>query len=138
MSDLARTVVSWFDSHALQVDDCLDEKVDWFRALPFIFMHLTPLLIFLCGFSLAALAVCFLSYFIRMFSITAFYHRYFSHKTFKTNRFIHTVFAFLGSSTTQRGPLWWASHHRRHHSRSDTVNDVHSPVTRSLIFSHMG
>ncbi|MCM8533622.1 MAG: acyl-CoA desaturase [Lentisphaeraceae bacterium] len=138
MNSTFKLVVSWFDSHALEVKEDIEEKVDWFRALPFILMHLTPLLIFLCGFSWAAIAVCFVSYFIRMFAITAFYHRYFSHKTFKTGRVVHTIFAFLGSSTTQRGPLWWASHHRKHHSRSDTEQDVHSPVTKSFLFSHMG
>lgn len=134
----AKVVVSWFDSHALTNEDCLEEKVDWFRAFPFILIHLTPLLIYFCGFSWTAVAVCLGSYLLRMFAITGFYHRYFSHKTFKTNRVVHTVFAFLGSATTQRGPLWWASHHRRHHSHSDEEDDVHSPITKSFLFSHMG
>lgn len=138
MQKVSRIVISWFDSHALKQDDCLEEKVDWFRAMPFILIHLTPIMAFFCGISWTALTVCFLSYFLRMFAITGFYHRYFSHKTFKANRIIHTIFAFLGSSTTQRGPLWWASHHRRHHSCSDTEEDAHSPVTKSFIFSHMG
>ncbi len=138
MQKISRIVISWFDSHALKHDDCVEEKVDWLRALPFVLIHLTPLLAIYCGFSWTAVLVCFLSYFIRMFAITGFYHRYFSHKTFKTNRIVHTIFAFLGSSTTQRGPLWWASHHRRHHSCSDTEEDAHSPVTKSFIFSHMG
>ncbi|MCM8527134.1 MAG: acyl-CoA desaturase [Lentisphaeraceae bacterium] len=138
MSRAARIFISWFDSHVFKESDTLEEKVDWFRALPFFLMHLTPLLIYFCGFSWTALTVCLLSYLIRMFAITAFYHRYFSHKTFKTSRVVHAIFAFLGSSTTQRGPLWWASHHRRHHSRSDEEDDVHSPVTKSFWFSHMG
>ena len=96
------------------------------------------MLIYFCGFSWTAVFVCAGSYFIRMFAITAFYHRYFSHKTFRTSRWMHALFAFLGSSTTQRGPLWWASHHRRHHSHSDSEQDVHSPVKKSFIFSHMG
>ena len=119
MSKAARIVVSWFDSHAYNKEEVLDEKIDWLRAFPFILMHLTPLLIIYCGFSWTALIVCIGSYLVRMFAITGFYHRYFSHKTFKTGRVVHAIFAFLGSSTTQRGPLWWASHHRRHHSRSD-------------------
>ena len=75
MSALTRKVISWFDSHALEVNECEEERVDWFRALPFILMHLSPLLIYFCGFSWTALAVCFISYFIRMFAITGFYHR---------------------------------------------------------------
>ncbi|MCH2204770.1 MAG: acyl-CoA desaturase [Lentisphaerales bacterium] len=138
MKQLTQKMISWFDSHALEVDEGIEEKVDWFRALPFVVMHLSPLLIYFCGFSWTALIVCLLSYLVRMFAITGFYHRYFSHKTFKTSRFVHTLFAFLGSSSTQRGPLWWASHHRRHHSSSDTERDVHSPVMKSFLFSHMG
>ena len=138
MNRAAKVVISWFDSHALQSDDCQEEKIDWARMMPFALMHLTPLLIYFCGFSWTALVACVLSYLLRMFAITGFYHRYFSHKTFKTNRVVHTVFAFLGSSTTQRGPLWWASHHRRHHNYSDTENDAHSPVTKKFLWSHMG
>jgi stearoyl-CoA desaturase (delta-9 desaturase) len=73
-----------------------------------------------------------------MFAITAFYHRYFSHKSFKTNRVWQFVFAVLGNSATQRGPLWWAAHHRKHHKHSDEEADLHSPVKHGFWWSHMG
>jgi stearoyl-CoA desaturase (delta-9 desaturase) len=38
----------------------------------------------------------------------------------------------------QKGPLWWAAHHRHHHLYSDTGNDVHSPYVPSLWWSHLG
>jgi stearoyl-CoA desaturase (delta-9 desaturase) len=71
-----------------------------------------------------------------MFSITAFYHRYFSHRTFKTSRIVQFIGAFTACSSGQRGPLWWAAHHRRHHKHSDTDEDVHSPHTRGIFWSH--
>ncbi|HDZ16046.1 MAG TPA: acyl-CoA desaturase, partial [Methylophaga aminisulfidivorans] len=74
---------------------------------------------------------------IRMFAITAFYHRYFAHKSFETSRFCQFLFAVIGASATQRGPLWWAAHHRYHHRHADTDNDPHSPK-RGFIWSHMG
>lgn len=71
-----------------------------------------------------------------MFAITAFYHRYFSHRAFKTNRVVQFIGAFVACSSAQRGPLWWAAHHRRHHRHSDTEKDMHSPNSNSLFWSH--
>jgi stearoyl-CoA desaturase (delta-9 desaturase) len=38
----------------------------------------------------------------------------------------------------QRGPLWWASHHRNHHRHADTALDPHSPRLVGFLRSHMG
>jgi stearoyl-CoA desaturase (delta-9 desaturase) len=77
-------------------------------------------------------------YAIRMFAITGFYHRYFSHKTFKTSRLMQFIFAVIGASAVQRGPIWWAAHHREHHMHSDTIHDKHSPKAHSFFWSHTG
>ncbi|MEY2977208.1 MAG: acyl-CoA desaturase [Prochlorotrichaceae cyanobacterium] len=82
--------------------------------------------------------VCFALYFIRMFAITGGYHRYFSHRTYKTSRWFQFILAFIAETSSQKGALWWASHHRTHHKESDTVNDVHSPIRRSFWYSHIG
>jgi stearoyl-CoA desaturase (delta-9 desaturase) len=73
-----------------------------------------------------------------MFAITGFYHRYFSHRTFKTSRVGQFIFALLGAAAVQRGPIWWAAHHRHHHAHSDQDNDVHSPVKQGFWRAHMG
>ena len=73
-----------------------------------------------------------------MFAITGFYHRYFSHRSYKTSRAGQLVFAVVGATAVQRGPLWWASHHRLHHQRSDEPADVHSPAQHGFIWSHIG
>jgi stearoyl-CoA desaturase (delta-9 desaturase) len=73
-----------------------------------------------------------------MFAITGFYHRYFSHRSFRTSRAAQFAFALLGASAVQRGPIWWAAHHRHHHAYSDRPEDVHSPVQRGFLWSHMG
>jgi len=41
-------------------------------------------------------------------------------------------------TSTQKGPLWWASHHRRHHKYSDQPEDIHSPRQRGFLWSHFG
>ena len=73
-----------------------------------------------------------------MFGITAGYHRYFSHRAYKTSRWFQFVLAWLGCSATQKGPLWWAANHRSHHKHSDTEQDPHSPVRHGVIWSHIG
>jgi len=73
-----------------------------------------------------------------MFAITGFYHRYFSHKSFQTSRLGQFIFAVIGASAVQRGPLWWAGHHREHHMHSDSEQDAHSPMQHGFFWSHIG
>ncbi len=113
-------------------------SVDWIRGIPFAMFHLMCLGILLVGWSPVAVAVCIALYFVRMFFITGFYHRYFSHRTFKANRFMQLVLALAGTSCVQKGPLWWAAHHRIHHKYSDDPEDPHSPDQHGLFWSHIG
>ena len=90
------------------------------------------------GVSKTALLVAVALYLVRMFAVTAFYHRYFAHRTFRTSRALQFVFAVIAATSVQRGPLWWAAHHRNHHLYADTVRDPHSPNLRGFFWSHMG
>jgi stearoyl-CoA desaturase (Delta-9 desaturase) len=90
------------------------------------------------GFSWSGLGLAVASYFIRMFVVTAGYHRYFSHRAFKTSRAFQFVLALGAQSAAQRGVLWWAGHHRNHHKHSDTERDVHSAKLRGFWYSHLG
>jgi stearoyl-CoA desaturase (delta-9 desaturase) len=112
-------------------------RVSLLRALPFISFHIIALCVFLVGFSWVALVACLALYLVRMFIITGFYHRYFSHRTFTTSRPVQAIAAFLGTTCAQRGPIWWAAHHRDHHRHSDEPPDLHSPVQHGLEHSHM-
>lgn len=114
------------------------KQIDWARTVPFILIHLSCLFVFFVNATKIAIGVAFFLYFFRLFAICAFYHRYFSHKAFKTNRFWQFIFAALAGMAGQRGPLWWASHHRQHHMVSDTPADVHSPVQHGFWWSHVG
>ena len=111
---------------------------DWMRVLPFAGLHLACGAVIWVGFSPVALGVAVALYLVRMFAITAGYHRYFSHRAFKTSRLGQLAFALVGASSAQRGPLWWAAHHRVHHQFSDEDGDVHSPKMKGLFYSHMG
>ena len=132
-----KTIVAWFDSNANIAVDNNPEKIEFLRILPFILLHLACFTVFFVGFSATALIIAVMLYALRMFAITGFYHRYFAHKAFKTSRFVQFIFAFLAASSAQRGPLWWASHHRHHHANSDKPEDSHSPVQRGFFWSHI-
>jgi stearoyl-CoA desaturase (delta-9 desaturase) len=132
-------VVNWFDtSKVIDASSDAANKIDWLRVVPFIGVHLMCFGVIWVGFSWFALWVALGLYLIRMFAITAFYHRYFSHKTFKTSRLMQFAFAMIGASAVQRGPLWWAAHHRNHHRHSDQPEDLHSPRQHGFWRAHMG
>jgi stearoyl-CoA desaturase (delta-9 desaturase) len=101
-------------------------------------MHVGCLLVGFTGVARVGHVLCLVLYVVRMFGITAGYHRYFAHRTYKTSRPFQFLLAFLGCSAMQRGPLWWAAHHRAHHRHSDTPMDPHSPVLRTLAWAHVG
>jgi stearoyl-CoA desaturase (delta-9 desaturase) len=132
--------LAWFDTSTVG-DELTAEnarKIDLVRVIPFIGLHVACIGIYWTGFSWFAFWTAVALYCVRMFAITGFYHRYFSHRSFKTSRPVQFVMGVIGSSSVQRGPLWWAAHHRHHHLHSDKPEDMHSPVQHSLFWSHMG
>ena len=74
------------------------KRVDWTRVMPFLLMHAACLAVIWVGFSWVALSVTLALYVLRMFAITGFYHRYFSHRSFKTSRVGQFIFGLLGAS----------------------------------------
>ncbi len=130
-------IAAWFDAGA-SVGTSAGQSIDWLRIIPFAAMHLACVGVLWVGFDRRAVLVGVLLYAVRMFGITGFYHRYFSHRAFRTSRVVQFGFAVLGASAVQRGPLWWAAHHRKHHRHADTELDVHSPAQHGFWWSHMG
>jgi stearoyl-CoA desaturase (Delta-9 desaturase) len=138
---ILRSILLWFvppNDYKTSHDDLTSMRVDWVRAVPFIMVHLACLAVFFVGWSWLAIVIAVGLYALRVFTLTGFYHRYFSHRTFKTFRFVQFIFAIIGCSAVQRGPLWWAAHHRHHHVHSDDPEDLHSPKQHGILFSHTG
>ena len=106
--------------------------------LPFILIHLSCVAAFWTGITWQAVAICIALYWLRMFGIGAGYHRYFSHRSYSTGRFLQFILAFLAQSSAQKSVLWWAAKHRHHHLHSDTQQDVHSPRHKGFVYSHLG
>jgi stearoyl-CoA desaturase (Delta-9 desaturase) len=99
--------------------------------------HVLCGLVIVTGFQWQWALLAVASYATRMFGVTAGYHRYFSHRTFKTGRVFQFLLALLGTLSVQKGVLWWAANHRHHHRHSDDEHDIHSPSQRGFWWSHV-
>jgi stearoyl-CoA desaturase (delta-9 desaturase) len=108
------------------------------QEIAFALIHLLPLGALFTGARLFDWIVCAFLYFFRMFWITGGYHRYFSHKSYRTSRWFQFVIAFMAQTSAQKGALWWAAHHRHHHRYSDTPADPHSMKIYGFWYSHVG
>lgn len=117
--------------------DAQRDRISWFASIPFIGFHLLCGLAVFTGVSWKLALVAVASYSVRMFGVTAGYHRYFSHRAFQTNRVFQFLLAWLAQMSMQKGVLWWAANHRHHHRYSDTPEDIHSPVRKGFWWSHV-
>jgi stearoyl-CoA desaturase (delta-9 desaturase) len=116
-----------------------DDRVNWWKSIPFIGVHVAAVVgVIILGWSWSGLALALAWYAVRMFGITAGFHRYFAHRTYKMGRGMQLFMAVLGTLTLQKGVLWWAAHHRAHHKYSDQPEDIHSPIQRGFWWSHVG
>jgi stearoyl-CoA desaturase (delta-9 desaturase) len=115
------------------------EQIDWLPMLPFWGVQVAAVVcVIVYGWSWSGLALALGLYAIRMFGLTAGYHRYFAHRSYKTSRVFQFLLALLGTFATQKGPLWWAGHHRTHHKYSDEPQDPHSVKQRGFWWAHLG
>ena len=114
------------------------EDIVYPATIPFLLAHLACGAAVWTGVTREAVVLGVALYVLHMFGICAGYHRYFSHRAFKTGRTFQFLLAILAQSSAQRGVLWWAAKHRWHHKHSDTELDVHSPRQRGFLYAHLG
>jgi len=119
-------------------DIAVNKKHGTGSSISFWSVHLACLLVLFTGISWGAVAICLVTFWVRMFGVTAGYHRYFAHRTYKTGRVFQFLLALIGTTAVQKGVLWWAAHHRNHHKYSDQPEDLHSPVQRGFWWAHVG
>jgi stearoyl-CoA desaturase (delta-9 desaturase) len=113
------------------------ERINWLSSMPFFGFHALAVAGLFVGMDGRSLLLSAVLYFVRMSFITAGYHRYFAHRSFKTGRTMRLLLGLGGTTAVQKGPLWWAAHHRKHHLYADTDRDPHSPQ-RGFWWSHVG
>jgi stearoyl-CoA desaturase (delta-9 desaturase) len=117
---------------------CRTTIFQYWDFVPFLSIHVMCLWAFQTGIRPEWIMLAVASYYLRMFGVTAGYHRYFSHRSYKTGRVFQFLLAFLAMTSAQKGVLWWAAHHRHHHRYSDQEADVHSPSQKGFWSAHVG
>ena len=116
-----------------------DNRINWVTSAPFFAVHVFALVaVFFVPFRWSYVGWALAMYYVRMWLVTTTYHRYFSHRAFKTSRVFQFVLAFLAETSAQKGVLWWAANHRHHHRESDQPADLHSPLQDGFWWSHVG
>ena len=113
-----------------------DTRIDWGHSMPMLLIHLAPFAAFWTGTRWVDWVVCIALYWTRMFFLTAGFHRYFAHRSYKTSRAMQFVLALGGTLAANKGVLWWSANHRDHHKYSDEEGDIHSP-TRGFWWAHV-
>jgi stearoyl-CoA desaturase (delta-9 desaturase) len=114
-------------------------RYGWNLTLPFLAVHVGAVAgVAVLGLSLRGALLAVGLYYVRMFGVTAGYHRYFAHRTYRTSRPVQFLLAFLAQTSMQKGALWWAAHHRGHHKHADTPADVHSFRDYGFFYAHVG
>lgn len=109
-----------------------------FTLTPLLAVTLVPYYGFTHGYGLYEWGVfIFLMGFCGM-SITAGYHRLWSHKTYKAHPIVRWIFALGGACALQNDILHWASDHRRHHAHVDNNDKDPYSAGRGFWYSHMG
>jgi stearoyl-CoA desaturase (delta-9 desaturase) len=76
-------------------------------------------------------------YIIYGLSITAGYHRLFSHRSYTATWIIRVLFLFFGAGNFLDSTLAWCKDHRRHHQCTDTIDDPYN-IKRGFFYAHMG
>jgi stearoyl-CoA desaturase (delta-9 desaturase) len=130
------------ESNAAAKTDTIEDPrtlpVQWLAMIPFWGAQLVALGgVIAGGWSWKGFGLALGLYAIRMFGLTAGYHRYFSHRSYRTSRPFQFLLALLGTTATQKGVLWWAAHHRAHHKYSDTPRDIHSVRQHGFWWAHV-
>jgi stearoyl-CoA desaturase (delta-9 desaturase) len=70
-------------------------------------------------------------------SVTAGYHRLFSHRAYSASAPVRALFAVFGAAALQNSVIAWAAAHRFHHRNVDTDDDPYNPQ-EGFFYSHMG
>lgn len=96
-------------------------------ALPFYFYYNVPKI----GIVITSVVLLYLT----GLSITAGYHRYFAHRSYRTGSIVEAILLFFGSMATQGSALRWSFDHRIHHAHVDTDEDPYS-IKKGFWYAH--
>ena len=95
--------------------------------IPFIGFGAALVLLWGIAFNWIYLGLLLGMYFLSSIGITIGYHRFFTHRSFKTSKPMVFILAALGSMAVEGPVMQWVADHRRHHQHSDEDGDPRSP-----------
>lgn len=120
----------------------MKQKINWYVAPFFVLMPFVGILgtiwtVWAHGFHPATLALTIFYIIATGLSITAGYHRLFSHATYKAAWPVRLFFVLFGAAAFE-GSVWeWSTDHRDHHRYTDQDKDPYN-IKKGLWFAHMG
>lgn len=104
---------------------------------PLVVVISLPYYLFSYSFDWRLAALFFFYYMATGMSITAGYHRLFSHRSYDARKIVKIIYLVFGAAALEGSVLKWCSDHRRHHKFVDTDRDPYS-IQRGFFFAHMG
>ncbi len=104
---------------------------------PLLSISLTILYCLTSEISYPIIAFAFLFSAVTNLSITAGYHRLFSHKSYDAHTFVKIIYLLIGAAAFQGSALKWSSDHRRHHRHIDTDQDPYN-IKKGFWYAHIG
>jgi stearoyl-CoA desaturase (Delta-9 desaturase) len=119
-----------------------------FIAVPFLALLAAVPLLWVSGFlTWPAAAIAVVMYLVAGHGITVGFHRYFTHRAFRAQRWLRVTLAVAGSMAIQGPVIQWVADHRKHHRFSDRDGDPHSPwrygnsaraLAKGFFYAHVG
>jgi stearoyl-CoA desaturase (delta-9 desaturase) len=106
-------------------------------ATPALTLMLMPWQIWAHGFSAWDFAIFFVMMCASGLSVTAGYHRLFSHQTYEASSLVKFFFLVFGAGAFQNSAFKWCSDHRYHHRFVDKEGDPYS-INKGFFHAHMG
>jgi stearoyl-CoA desaturase (Delta-9 desaturase) len=94
-----------------------------------------PFYFYYCSVQWSTVLLAVFLYYTTGISITGGYHRYYAHRTYKTNSFVEFFLLFFGAMSAQGSALRWAYDHRIHHAYVDTDSDPYS-INKGFLYAH--
>jgi stearoyl-CoA desaturase (delta-9 desaturase) len=118
------------------------EQINWKNLLFTVFYHAValvgmPLYIIFRDESWWLVGVSLFMVFLSGVSITAGYHRLYSHRAYNANKGVEAMLLFFGTMAFQGSVFEWAHKHRLHHQHTDKEEDPHS-IAEGFWHAHMG
>lgn len=116
------------------------KKINWGPVLfltiyQVLFLVTLPIYLYYYTPQISMLAASFILLYLTGLSITAGYHRYYAHRSYRTGSFVEAILLFLGSMATQGSALRWSFDHRIHHAHVDTDEDPYS-IKKGFWYAH--